>query len=155
LGGEETYRESSGYRPGERAVTAETPWGVLGLTICYDMRFPALYRRLAEAGATLLTAPSAFTVPTGRAHWEVLLRARAIETGAFMLAPAQCGRHPATDGRSRETYGHSIAIDPWGTVLADGGESAGVTLVDLDLAAAAGARAKIPALQNARDFTGP
>ncbi|MEM9146290.1 MAG: carbon-nitrogen hydrolase family protein [Pseudomonadota bacterium] len=155
IGGEESYRESAGYAPGNRAVLADTPWGGLGLTICYDMRFPALYRRLAEAGASILTAPSAFTVPTGRAHWEVLLRARAIETGCFMLAPAQTGRHAATRGRARETWGHSLAIDPWGQVLADGGEAPGVTLVDLDMADVAKARGRIPSLDNARGFEGP
>ena len=155
LGGEESYRESKGYRPGTRAVTARTPWGTLGLTICYDMRFPALYRALAVAGATILTVPSAFTVPTGRAHWETLLRARAIETGCFVLAAAQTGTHTASRGRVRETYGHSIAIDPWGRVLADAGESVGVTHVTLDLDAVAATRAKIPSLANARDFTGP
>jgi predicted amidohydrolase len=155
LGGDESYRESRGYRPGEQAVTAETPWGGLGLTICYDMRFPALYRALAEAGATILTVPSAFTVPTGRAHWEVLLRARAIETGCFVLAAAQWGTHAATQGRARETWGHSIAIDPWGRVLADAGEGMGVTHVTLDLDAVAKTRAKIPSLANARCFTRP
>ena len=155
LGGEESYRESKGYRPGERAVTADTPWGRLGLTICYDMRFPALYRALAEAGAVILTVPSAFTVPTGRAHWQVLLRARAIETGSFVLAAAQWGSHATSRGRARETYGHSIAIDPWGRVLADAGTGVGVTHVTLDLDAVAEARAKIPSLANARSFAPP
>jgi len=155
LGGEERYRESKGYRPGGQAVTAGTPWGTLGLTICYDMRFPALYRALAEAGALILTVPSAFTVPTGRAHWEVLLRARAIETGCFVLAAAQSGQHAASRGRMRETYGHSIAIDPWGRVLADAGEGIGVTHVTLNLDAVTATRAKIPSLANARRFTRP
>jgi len=155
LGGEESYRESKGYRPGTEAVTADTPWGRLGLTICYDMRFPVLYRALAEAGALILTVPSAFTVPTGRVHWEVLLRARAIETGCFVVAAAQWGCHAASRGRARETYGHSLAIDPWGTVLADAGEGSGVTHVTLDLDAVADTRAKIPSLANARRFTGP
>lgn len=155
LGGTESYRESAGYRPGENAVTCETPFGVIGLTICYDMRFPALYRALAEAGATILTAPSAFTVPTGYAHWETLLRARAIETGCFMLAPAQWGTHKASEGRTRETYGHSIAIDPWGKVLLDAGEGTGVSFVDLDLSLVAETRAKVPALANARAFNAP
>jgi predicted amidohydrolase len=155
LGGEESYRESKGYRPGAQAVTAETPWGMLGLTICYDMRFPALYRSLAEAGAAFLTVPSAFTVPTGRAHWEVLLRARAIETGCFVLAAAQWGSHAASRGRARETYGHSVAIDPWGRVLADPGEGVGVTHVTLDPAAVEEARGKIPSLANARPFAPP
>lgn len=155
LGGEESYRESKGYRPGNRAATADTPWGTIGLTTCYDMRFPALYRALASAGATILTAPSAFTVPTGRAHWEVLLRARAIETGSFVIAAAQWGTHSATRGRVRETWGHSLVIDPWGKVIADAGEGAGVTMAEIDPAKAVDARGKIPALANARDFTGP
>ena len=155
LGGEEIYKESKGYRPGSQAVTAETPWGTLGLTTCYDMRFPALYRALAEAGAVILTVPSAFTVPTGRAHWEVLLRARAIETGCFVLAAAQWGPHAASRGRARETYGHSIAIDPWGKVLAEAGEGTGVTHVTLDLDAVAETRGKIPSLANARRFDPP
>ncbi|MEO0621160.1 MAG: carbon-nitrogen hydrolase family protein [Pseudomonadota bacterium] len=155
IGGEESYRESAGYAPGTRAALAETPWGGLGLTICYDMRFPALYRRLAEAGAKILTAPSAFTVPTGRAHWEVLLRARAIETGCFMLAPAQTGTHSASRGRTRETWGHSLAIDPWGRVLADAGEAPGITLVTLDMDEVTKARQRIPSLANARAFEGP
>jgi len=153
LGGEESYRESRGYRPGGQAVTADTPWGRLGLTICYDMRFPALYCALAKAGAMILTVPSAFTVPTGQAHWEVLLRARAIETGCFVLAAAQWGTHSASRGRVRQTYGHSIAIDPWGRVLAVAADGAGVTHVALDLDAVAEARAKIPSLANARKFT--
>ncbi|HUF87080.1 MAG TPA: carbon-nitrogen hydrolase family protein [Thermohalobaculum sp.] len=155
LGEGESYRESRGYRPGDRAVAADTPWGKIGLTVCYDMRFPALYRALAEAGAAILTVPSAFTVPTGRAHWEVLLRARAIETGAFVLAAAQWGRHRASRGRARETYGHSLAVDPWGRVLADAGEGVGVTRVTLDLDRVAEARAKIPSLANARAFSPP
>jgi len=155
LGGEESYRESKGYRPGEQAVTADTPWGRLGLTTCYDMRFPALYRSLAEAGAVILTVPSAFTVSTGPAHWEVLLRARAIETGSFVLAAAQWGTHAASRGRVRKTYGHSIAIDPWGRVLADAGAGVGVTHVTLDLGAVAETRAKIPCLANARKFAPP
>ncbi|MEM9098284.1 MAG: carbon-nitrogen hydrolase family protein [Pseudomonadota bacterium] len=151
----ESYRESKGYRPGEQAVLADTTLGKIGLTICYDMRFPALYRALAEAGAQILTAPSAFTVPTGQAHWEVLLRARAIETGSFVLAPAQWGTHRASRGRRRETYGHSLAIDPWGQVLADAGSGTCATLVDLDLDAVEQARGKIPSLTNTRNFTGP
>ncbi len=155
LGGGESYRESKGYRPGETAVVAETPWGRIGLTTCYDMRFPALYRALAEAGAVILTVPSAFTVPTGRAHWEVLLRARAIETGSFVIAAAQWGTHAATRGRVRETWGHSLAVDPWGEVIADAGDGSGLTLVEIDPSEAPTARAKIPALANARAFAGP
>jgi len=155
LGEGESYRESKGYRPGTEAVAAQTPWGRLGLTTCYDMRFPALYRALAEAGAGIITAPSAFTVPTGRAHWEVLLRARAIETGSYVLAAAQWGTHAAERGRVRQTYGHSLAVDPWGRVIADGGEGTGVTYAEIDPAKSAEARAKIPALANARRFAGP
>lgn len=140
----ETYRESSGYRPGDRAVLAPTPWGGIGMTICYDLRFPHLYRNLAQAGARILTVPAAFSPVTGAAHWDVLLRARAIETGCFVLAPAQTGTHPAQVGRSRQTHGHSMAIAPWGEVLADAGTAPGVTLVDLDLDAVDTARRKVP-----------
>jgi predicted amidohydrolase len=148
----ETARESATYEPGERAVVVDTPLGVFGLTICYDMRFPALHRALALKGATILTAPAAFTRPTGAAHWEVLLRARAIETGSFVIAAAQGGFHE--DGRG--TWGRSIAIGPWGEILGllDHDEP-GVLVVDLDLDAASKARAAIPALKNARAFTGP
>lgn len=142
----ETYRESAGYRPGNRAVVVDTPFGRIGLTICYDLRFPNLFRDLARAGAQILTVPSAFSPVTGAAHWEPLLRARAIECGAFVLAPAQTGTHPAQTGRSRTTHGHSLAVDPWGRVLADGGQDPGVMLVDLDLAEVAAARRKIPSL---------
>lgn len=155
LGGEESYRESEAFRPGGQAVLARVEDFTLGLTICYDLRFPALHRALAEEGAGVLTVPAAFTVPTGRAHWEVLLRARAIETGSYVLAAAQWGRHRARAGRERDTWGHSLAIDPWGRVLADGGEGAGVIFADLDPAAVTEARARIPALANAREFTGP
>ena len=158
VGQGESYRESAGFRPGAQAVVADTPWGRIGLTICYDMRFPALHRALAEAGADILTSPAAFTVPTGRAHWHTLLRARAIETGCVVLAPAQTGAHPsrhATGARRRSTYGHSLAIGPWGEVLADAGEAPGVTLLDIDLAAVGEARAKVPALINAAAFAAP
>jgi len=151
----ETYRESAGYRPGAQAVLADTPFGRIGMTICYDVRFAYLYRALAEAGADILTVPSAFSPVTGAAHWEVLLRARAIETGAYVLAPAQCGQHVATRGRPRQTYGHSLAVAPWGEVLADGGTAPGLSFVDLDLAAVAQARARIPALAGSRTFQGP
>jgi predicted amidohydrolase len=148
----ERSRESETYEPGERAVTAQAGELKLGMTVCYDLRFPALYRALALAGAEVMTIPSAFTRPTGAAHWEVLMRARAIETGAFVLAPAQGGRHE--DGRG--TYGHSIAVAPWGEVLAHlDHDEPGVLFADLDLTAAAKARAAIPALANARSFTGP
>lgn len=155
LGGTETYRESEGFRPGTRAVVVDTPFARLGMGICYDMRFPALFRALAEAGAGILLAPAAFTVPTGKAHWEVLLRARAIETGSFMLAAAQTGQHAASEGLSRATWGHSLAVAPWGEVLADGGTEPGVTFVTLDLAAVEGARGRVPALANARRFEAP
>ncbi len=155
LDGGESYRESAAFRPGDRAVTADAAGVRLGLTICYDMRFPALYRSLAQAGAQVLTVPSAFTVPTGRAHWETLLRARAIETGAFVLAPAQSGDHAAAHGRPRATWGHSLAVAPWGEVLADAGAGVGVTLVDLDLAEVDRARARVPALGHDRDFAPP
>lgn len=148
LGSGEVYRESEAYRPGERAVLAETPWGRLGMTVCYDLRFPALYRRLALAGADFLTVPSAFTRPTGEAHWDVLLRARAIETGCWVLAPAQTGEH---DG-GRRTYGHSLAVDPWGTVVADGGTAPGVVMVRVSPAAVAEARRRMPSLRHDRPF---
>lgn len=151
LAGGESYRESATYRPGEQAVVAPTPWGGLGLTICYDVRFAYLYRALAKAGASIITVPAAFTVPTGRAHWHVLLRARAIETGAFILAPAQTGIH---DG-GRGTYGHSVIISPWGEVLADAGEERGVILADLDLSKVEEARRMVPSLGHDRTFTGP
>ena len=148
----ETARESATYEPGERATVVETPFGVLGLTICYDMRFPALHRALALGGAKILAVPAAFTRPTGEAHWDILLRARAIETGSFVLAAAQGGFHE--DGRG--TWGRSIAIGPWGEVIGKlDHDEPGVLIADLDLAAADKARAAIPALKNARAFTGP
>ncbi len=148
----ESYHESKGYRPGEEAVLAETPWGGLGMTICYDLRFPALFRSLAQAGASILTVPSAFSPTTGRAHWEPLLRARAIETGCFVLAPAQTGDHTATAGKPRKTYGHSFVVSPWGEVLLDAGTETGVFTVDLDLAQVAKARQRVPSLQHDRLF---
>lgn len=151
LAGGETYRESATYRPGEQAVVAATPWGGLGLSICYDVRFAYLYRALAKAGASIITVPAAFTVPTGRAHWHVLLRARAIETGCYVLAPAQTGTH---DG-GRGTYGHSVIISPWGEVMADAGEEPGVILADLDLSKVEEARRMVPSLGHDRGFTGP
>ncbi len=144
----ESYRESSTFRPGERAVVAETPWGGVGMTVCYDVRFPHLYRALAKVGASFLTVPAAFTVPTGKAHWHVLLRARAIETGCFVLAPAQTGTHD----QGRRTYGHSLIVSPWGEVLADGGEEVGFITADLDLSAVAEARRMIPSLTHHRPF---
>ena len=147
----ESYRESAGYRPGDRLVTATVEDTVVGLSICYDLRFPALYRHLAQAGAQLLLVPSAFSPVTGAAHWEVLLRARAIETGCFVLAAAQTGTHPA-EGRSRQTWGHSLAVAPWGEVLADSGTAPGVTCVELDLGAVATARGRVPSLSHDRPF---
>ena len=148
----ETARESEVYTPGDRAVAADTPFGPLGLTICYDMRFPAVYRALATAGVKVITVPAAFTRPTGEAHWEILLRARAIETGSFILAAAQGGFHE--DGRG--TWGHSIAIGPWGEILGQlDNDEPGILLVDIDPTLADKARAAIPALKNARAFTGP
>ncbi len=144
----ESYRESRSYRPGEVAVVSDLPWGRLGITVCYDLRFPALYRALAEAGATILTVPSAFTRQTGEAHWHVLLRARAIETGCFVLAAAQGGRHE----NGRETFGHSLIVDPWGRILAEGGTEPGVVVGTIDLAEVAAARARIPSLQHGRRF---
>jgi predicted amidohydrolase len=142
----ESWRESSVYGPGEQVVAADTPWGRMGFSICYDMRFPDLYRALTNAGATILLAPAAFTVPTGQAHWHVLLRARAIEAGCFVIATAQVGTH--ADGRV--TYGHSVVIDPWGEVLLDMGETAGLGLVDIDLARLGDVRARVPAIANRR-----
>lgn len=148
----EVYRESATVRPGEAAVVAETPWGGLGLTICYDVRFPYLHRALAKAGAVMISVPAAFTVPTGEAHWETLLRARAIETGAFVLAPAQGGTHE--DGR--KTWGRSIVIDPWGGVIAKlDHDEPGVLHAVLDLDAVAKARSSIPALTHDREFDAP
>jgi deaminated glutathione amidase len=144
----ESYRESRNYRPGEIAVTADLPWGRLGLTICYDLRFPALYRALAEAGASFLAIPSAFTRQTGEAHWHVLVRARAIENGCYVFAAAQGGVHE----NGRETYGHSLVVDPWGRVLAEGGTEPGIVLAAIDLGAVATARGRIPSLQHGRRF---
>jgi len=150
LPGLRDYRESATYAGGETAVLAEAAGLRLGFTICYDVRFPALHRLLAAAGAELIAAPAAFTVPTGEAHWEVLLRARAIETGCFVIAAAQAGQHE----NGRATYGHSMIIDPWGGILGQlGGDGAGVLVADIDPAAVAEARARVPALANARQFS--
>ncbi|MES2665648.1 MAG: carbon-nitrogen hydrolase family protein [Pseudomonadota bacterium] len=151
----EVYRESAGYRPGAKAVLAHTPFAQIGMTVCYDVRFAYLYRQLAQAGAQILTVPAAFNQLTGAAHWETLLRARAIETGCFVLAPAQTGFHAESQGKGRRTHGHSLAIAPWGEVLADGGTEPGVTLVDLDLALVDAARARVPSLRHDRGFDGP
>lgn len=149
LDGQAATGESRRFAPGGRAVLARTPWGPIGMSVCYDVRFPALYRRYAQAGAVMLFVPAAFTVPTGRAHWEALLRARAIENGAYVVAAAQVGRHD--DGR--QSWGHSLVIDPWGTVLADlGGEVPALRVLDLDLDAVSAARRQIPSLQHDRPF---
>jgi predicted amidohydrolase len=151
----EQYRESSAYRPGSRAVLAQTPFAQIGMSVCYDVRFPQLYRRLAKAGAEILTVPAAFNDTTGATHWESLLRARAIENGCFVLAPAQCGTHGNHNGRPRRTYGHSLAIAPWGEVMADGGTDVGVTLIDLDMSLVAKARSRVPSLSHDRSIEGP
>ena len=148
LAGGESYRESRNYRPGEIAVTADLPWGRLGLTICYDLRFSALYRALAEAGSSFLAIPSAFTRQTGEAHWHVLNRARAIENGAFVFAAAQGGKHE----NGRETFGHSMIVDPWGAIIAETATEPGVVLARIDLAQVAAARTKIPSLTHGRRF---
>ena len=144
----ESYRESRNFRSGDVAVVTDLPWGRLGLTICYDLRFPALYRALAEAGSIFLSIPAAFTRQTGEAHWHVLMRARAIENGSFVFAAAQGGTHEA----GRETYGHSVVVDPWGRVIAEGATEPGVVFAEIDPAAVAAARAKIPSLQHGRRF---
>jgi predicted amidohydrolase len=144
-------KESSAYRPGERAVIAATPWGLLGMSVCYDLRFPQLYRALAQGGATMLAIPSSFQRETGKAHWHVLLRARAIENACFVIAPALCGDHPG----KRMTYGHSLVIDPWGEVLADGGEAPGVVYADLDLDQVEKVRGMLPSLAHDRSFAPP
>jgi deaminated glutathione amidase len=149
LGNGETYRESANYQPGEVAIMSDLPWGRLGLTICYDLRFPALYRALAETGASFISIPSAFTQKTGEAHWHTLMRARAIETGCYIFAAAQSGKHE----NGRETYGHSLIVDPWGTVLADGGTEPGVTLAQVDPAKVASVRKSVPSLQHGRRFS--
>jgi len=151
LSGGESYRESSAFRPGGESVLAETPWGVLGMTVCYDLRFPHLYRALAQAGADFLAIPSAFTVPTGKAHWHVLMRARAIENGCYVFAPAQWGEH----AEGRRTYGHSLIVDPWGEVLGDGGDGIGIISARIDVAAVARARRMVPSLKHDRPFTQP
>jgi predicted amidohydrolase len=151
----ETYKESAGFVPGDKAVVAKSPIGVIGMSVCYDIRFAYLYRTLAQAGAEVLTVPAAFSPATGPMHWEPLLRARAIETGSYVLAPAQMGQHSASRGRNRTTYGHSLAVSPWGEILLDAGQDLGVHMVDVDLAHVEQARKKIPSLQHDRKFTGP
>ncbi len=148
---DQRYRESFSYRPGEEAVLVQSPWGGYGMGVCYDVRFPALFRDLTQAGARILTVPACFTRPTGEAHWHVLLRARAIENGCFVIAAAQCGEHE--DGR--KTYGHSLIVDPWGTVLADAGSEPGVIVADLDLSRVDAVRGMVPSLKNGRDYRKP
>ena len=144
----ESYRESRSYRPGEQAVLSDLPWGRLGLTVCYDLRFPALYRALAEAGASMLAIPSAFTQQTGEAHWHLLVRARAIENGCFVFAAAQGGKHE----NGRETFGHSLIVDPWGRILAEGGTEPGVVMAEIDPVEVSRSRSRIPSLQHGRRF---
>lgn len=143
-------RESSAYCPGDRAVVAETPWGRIGMSVCYDLRFPQLYRALAKAGAQYLTIPSSFQRATGKVHWHTLVKARAIENACFVFAPAMCGEHPG----NRTTYGHSLVVDPWGEVLADGGEEPGIVYADVDPARIAKVRGMLPCLEHDRAFSG-
>lgn len=145
----ERYRESANYRPGKDLVTTMTPWGCLGMSVCYDLRFPHLYRALARQGAAFLSVPAAFTRPTGQAHWHTLLRARAIENGCFVFAPAQCGEHEG----GRQTFGHSLVVDPWGEIIADGGDTPGIILAEIDVARVAAVRAQIPSLDHDRPFS--
>ncbi len=148
LPGGEQYRESRSYEAGSQAVVAETPWGNMGLSICYDLRFPYLYRKLAQTGASMISVPAAFTAVTGRAHWHVLLRARAIENGAYVFAPAQTRSHMSAKGNARETFGHSLFVDPWGDIIDDGGVDVGVTVAEIDLSLVERARSRIPSLNH-------
>lgn len=148
LPGGESHRESASFAAGTKAVCASTPWGKLGMTVCYDVRFPNLYRKLARMGASMIAVPSAFTQVTGEAHWHTLLRARAIENGCYILAPAMCGTHAG----GRKTYGHSLVVSPWGEVLADGGESSGITVVNIDLGLVEAIRSRIPSLRLEKKF---
>lgn len=148
LGNGESYRESSTFEPGDKSVLVDLPWGRLGLSICYDLRFPHLFRALAKAGADFLTIPAAFTRTTGMAHWHVLQRARAIETGCWVISPAQCGTH----ANDRQTYGHSLVVDPWGQVVADGGAEPGLVMAEVNPAMVAEVRGKVPSLGHDRPF---
>ena len=150
LPGGEQYRESRSYEAGQQAVMAETSWGKMGLSICYDLRFPHLYRTLAQSGASMLTVPAAFTAVTGKAHWHILLRARAIENGAFIFAPAQTGSHMSARGEARKTFGHSLFVDPWGDIIDDGGADEGVIVAQIDLSLVEKARSRIPSLKHDR-----
>lgn len=151
----ETYAESTGYAPGDQAVVVDAGFAKIGLTICYDLRFPHLHRDLAKAGADILLVPSAFSPVTGAAHWEPLLRARAIETGCYVVAAAQTGQHSATAGKARQTFGHSLAVSPWGEVLSDAGTDCGITFVDFDATEVSKARRRIPALTHDANYHGP
>jgi predicted amidohydrolase len=151
----EQYRESDGYRAGDHAVIADTAFGKIGMTICYDIRFPHLYRGLAKSGASILLIPAAFAQPTGRAHWEVLLRARAIETGCYVIAAAQTGEHQTSQRRPRKTYGHSMIISPWGEIMADAGEDLGIIYADLDLSLVESTRARVPSILSKQSFSEP
>lgn len=152
---EERWRESDGYRPGSQAVVAQTSFAPVGMTVCYDVRFPHLLMALANSGAEILTVPSAFSPVTGAAHWHILLRARAIEAGCFVLAPAQTGEHQSSSDKTRRTYGHSLVITPWGEIQMDAGDAPGVYMTDLDMGEVAKARKRVPSLANARPFDGP
>jgi predicted amidohydrolase len=151
----EQYRDSDGYRAGDHAVIADTAFGRIGMTICYDIRFPHLYRGLAKSGASILLIPAAFAQPTGRAHWEVLLRARAIETGCYVIAAAQTGEHQTSQRRPRKTYGHSMIISPWGEIMADAGEDLGIIYADLDLSLVESTRARVPSILSNQSFSEP
>ena len=151
----ETWKESAAYRPGSQAVLARTPFAAIGLSICYDIRFPVLFQALAEAGAQILTVPAAFSPVTGAAHWHCLLRARAIETGCFVIAPAQTGTHASTAHKTRDTYGHSLVVSPWGEVILDAGTEAGVFVFEMDISQTEAARAKVPSMSHKRKFDVP
>lgn len=151
----ESYRESDGYRPGDRAVLAKTDFATIGMSVCYDVRFPYLYRALAQAGAQVLTVPAAFAQTTGMAHWDVLLRARAIETGCFVIAPAQCGTHVTRQGPVRKTYGHSMVVDPWGAVIAQAGTEKCIIYADLDFGLVDKSRMRVPSISKTQQFVGP
>ncbi len=151
----ENFQESKGYRPGNKAIVTACNFGTVGITICYDLRFAQLFRTLAQAGAQIITVPAAFTQTSGEAHWHVLLRARAIETGCYILAPAQTGTHSATAGKQRQTYGHSLVVAPWGEIIADAGTEVGITIVEIDLEQVETARRRIPSLQHDRKYQSP
>ncbi len=148
----ESYRESAGYRPGENAVIARLGFADIGMTVCYDVRFPALYRKLSQAGASIITVPSAFSQVTGASHWHTLLRARAIENGCYVLAPAQTGVHASTRGKKRATFGHSLAVDPWGRVLCDAGTEPGIALVEIEISRVKESRNRVPSLVHDRKY---